>query len=144
MSDTKQVMGEAIRAGEAVDRFFDRWSKEGNEYVRGSMMASPVGEMNRASADVVRRMLTELRSILAASDAPERDTKGVAMIDPHALRTLIEKWRVFPRKLLTVLRKRVPDAAKVGEIAAILDDYDDFADLEAVLSADCRKHQEHT
>lgn len=46
----------------------EKWTREANGYVSGSMMASPVGDMNRASATVVRSMLNDLQPLLAAPD----------------------------------------------------------------------------
>jgi hypothetical protein len=48
--------------------FIDKWMKEADCFVSGTMMESPVGDMNRASADVVRRMLRELRGV----ETPEK------------------------------------------------------------------------
>jgi len=46
-----------------LSQFIAKWQREAVCYASGSPMASPVGDMNRASADVVNRMLRELAEI---------------------------------------------------------------------------------
>ena len=51
----------------AIDAFIDKWTREADEYVRGAMFDSPVGDMNRASARVVRTMLRELAETVTSA-----------------------------------------------------------------------------
>lgn len=48
-----------------IEKLIQEWRGEVRGYVAGSMLPSPVGEMNRASADVVRRMIKQLEQALA-------------------------------------------------------------------------------
>jgi hypothetical protein len=48
----------------SLREFIAKWKREADAYVSGSMMESPVGDMNRASATVVRRMLSELENLI--------------------------------------------------------------------------------
>lgn len=87
----------AIKAGEntlmdQLAAFIERWTKEADYFVRGAMFESPVGDMNRASAAVVRRMLADLRTSnplppALVSEAP-REPKWVT-----AARELLRRTR---------------------------------------------------
>jgi len=48
----------------SFSQFIAKWHREAACYESGAMMKSPVGDMNRASAVVVRQMLGELVDIL--------------------------------------------------------------------------------
>lgn len=42
------------------------WKREADGYVMGSMLPVPVGDMNRASAEVTRRLATQVLALLPA------------------------------------------------------------------------------
>lgn len=48
---------------EVYRRFHEKWMKEADAYSAGSMLESPVGDMNRASAGVIRSLLMDLKVI---------------------------------------------------------------------------------
>ena len=49
--------------GAGLDEVIKKWTAEAEGYVTGSTLASPVGDMNRASAAVVRRILADLQAL---------------------------------------------------------------------------------
>jgi hypothetical protein len=48
----------------ALAALAQQWRKEGEGYALGMMLPAPVGDMNRASAEVVRRCVDQLLAVL--------------------------------------------------------------------------------
>lgn len=55
------------------DALVEKWQREIGGYLAGMMLPSPVGEMNRASADVARRILADLRCLPTPAQDAQAD-----------------------------------------------------------------------
>jgi hypothetical protein len=71
MADKPEVAAPLLGEGpRALDAFLDKWQRESDCYASGAMMASPVGDMNRAAATAIRDMLKELRPLARPPQSP--------------------------------------------------------------------------
>jgi len=66
-----------------------KWEQEREGYVRGIQMDSPVGDMNRASANTVQRFLADLDALVARVEPQEQELTVIVREFVSAMNT----WR---------------------------------------------------